>query len=31
MFAYIFLAIVISFVLNAFVSTVERRARRGRG
>jgi ABC-type nitrate/sulfonate/bicarbonate transport system permease component len=31
MFAYIFLAIVISFVLNAFVSFVERRAQRGHG
>jgi ABC-type nitrate/sulfonate/bicarbonate transport system permease component len=31
MFAYIFLAIVISFVLNASVSFIERRARRGRG
>jgi len=31
MFAYIFLAIIISFVLNALVSFVERRARRGHG
>jgi len=29
MFAYIFLAIIISFLLNAFVSYLERRARRG--
>jgi ABC-type nitrate/sulfonate/bicarbonate transport system permease component len=31
MFAYIFLAIVISFILTAFVSFVERQAQRGRG
>jgi ABC-type nitrate/sulfonate/bicarbonate transport system permease component len=31
MFAYIFLAIIISFLLNAFVSYVEKRARRGHG
>jgi ABC-type nitrate/sulfonate/bicarbonate transport system permease component len=29
MYAYIFLAIIIAFLLNAFVSFVERRARRG--
>jgi ABC-type nitrate/sulfonate/bicarbonate transport system permease component len=31
MYAYIFLAIVIAFLLNLFVSALERRARRGRG
>ena len=29
MYAYIFLAIIIAFLLNALVSFVERRARRG--